>query len=182
MKNKRILWSNYNIHEELETEDWKEYINDWYPEYIEDENFQLELAIDSNNNYLDYLKGELETIKTNFILLVGSLGRWNGAKQAYKLIDINTLDKVIGVGVSDCDYIEYYTEGNKLNVIADHHDGTNLFTIRELKSNIDSDHLDELLYNRVMNNKPLSDNYLNKYTKNLGKTVNENIYKGYTTN
>jgi hypothetical protein len=182
MKNKLILWSNYNIHEELQADDWKEYINDCFPEYTDDESFQFQLASDNNWGYLDDLKRELKSIKTNTILLVGSLGLWNGTKEGYKIIDVNTLDKVIGEGVLDCEYVEYYIENNKFKVEGTHHDGTNVLTVRELKSNIDSDHLDELLFNRVMNGKSLDDNYLNNYTSNLGKTINENIFKGYTTN
>lgn len=69
------------------------------------------------------------------LVAIGSIGRWNGRQYGYKLLkspDLSAIFELYGDYIND---IEIYSDGYNLCVAAYHHDGTNYWTIREIKEN-----------------------------------------------
>lgn len=62
------------------------------------------------------------------ILVIGTVGRWNGTYSAGKVISYNELHKCW----SDCDYVEIYDEDGHMHINASHHDGNNHFEVKIL--------------------------------------------------
>ena len=62
------------------------------------------------------------------ILVIGSVGRWDGTYAAGKVISYNELWKCW----NDCDYVEIYDEDGHFYINASHHDGNNHFEVKLL--------------------------------------------------
>lgn len=150
---KHIIWSNIDINEdEWLNEDGSqmdyESIQDLLSLYIEDERANLDILLD------------------NPILIVASLGLWNGRRSGYKIINSGNIKDIL---YSDTDYAEWYVEGNDLKATAHHHDGTNYYEYREIK---DMDKVDNLT-NKLYMGEEVTREYLSRYTRPIGKRVKE---------
>ena len=84
---------------------------------------------------------------SNSLVLVAKLGLWNGTKDGLKFVESGNLADAlksmtgyyeITVRISDTDLI----------VEAVHHDGTNVIRVRELRSEMDRDRLENVLYGK----------------------------------
>lgn len=62
------------------------------------------------------------------ILVIGTVGRWDGTYAAGKVISYNELHKCW----SDCDYVEIYDEDGHMHINVSHHDGNNHFEVKIL--------------------------------------------------
>ena len=67
-----LIWSNYDI----DYEDWREYMEEEFPNLSEDERYQKMLEI--NDGYLDDERMNLNIQLSEPILLIADLGLWNG--------------------------------------------------------------------------------------------------------
>lgn len=91
-------------------------------EVLEEMNFSEE--IEWGNTKAD-LKNFFEDEE---ILVIGTVGRWNGTYSAGKIISYDELHKCW----SDCDYLEIYDEDGHMHINASHHDGNNHFEVKIL--------------------------------------------------
>jgi hypothetical protein len=100
---------------------------------------------------------------SNKILCIASLGLWYGNRTGYKILD-NNLKSILYQAQGD--YYHVYYDG--YNVVAKdcHHDGTNYYTFRLIKDNVNIDNLLNKLYSGTATN-----NDINNYTKSLRDTV-----------
>ena len=120
-----LIWSNHDI----DYEDWREYLEEEYPELSEDERYYKMLEI--NDSYLDDERMNLNIQLSEPILLIADLGLWNGRHSGYKVIESGN--------IADClrlhhDYATFYVDRlGDLRCDDVHHDGTNHYLYRMFK-------------------------------------------------
>jgi hypothetical protein len=149
---KRIIWQNYNIEVD------NDFYNENYPELTEDERYTR--AIEDNNMFLDDEGDNLNIQLDNSILVIADLGLWNGRRQGYKIIQSGNIQDIL---YSDCDYVEWYSDGYNIRAKMSHHDGTNYIEYREIRGNVNIDNLTSKIYN----NMDVSRAEINRYTRSL---------------
>lgn len=161
----RTIWQNYD----LNYEDWKADLEEDYPD--EDgynEQFRIDRMYEINDEYLDDERINLN-IRTNGIVALGDIGRWNGRVSGYKEIKSGNIADCL---YSDCDYCHWYVDRYKnFRMTGHHHDGTNYVLYREWKDGITEEQkenfLDKAYYGK------LTKNDISRYTKSLGKKIAE---------
>lgn len=165
---KKLIWSNMN----LDIDDWR----DSYKEFLEinemddrdpeDENAIYNYMIETNDEYFNDEKMNLNKNIDGRILVIGDLGLWHGRKQGYKIIDSRNLNSILGF---QYDYFEIYGDGYNIRATEHHHDGTNYYEYRMIREDRNIDNLLEAIYN----GEKISRKKLNYYTKSLYKNVAE---------
>ena len=120
-----LIWSNHDI----DYEDWREYMEEEYPDLSEDERYQKMLEI--NDGYLDDERMNLNIQLSEPILLIADLGLWNGRHNGYKVFESGN--------IADClqlhhDYATFYVDRlGDLRCDDVHHDGANHYLYRVFK-------------------------------------------------
>lgn len=133
---RHIIWSNYA----LDYDDWRDDMEDEYPDKTEDERIQLMYEI--NGDYLDDERENLNVQLSRPILLVADIGRWNGRFQGYKEITSGNIRDCL---YSDTDYTTWYVDKmGDLRCEAIHHDGTNFYLYRAYKDGVTDEQIDRL--------------------------------------
>lgn len=148
---KHIIWSNINIKEE----EWKD-----------EDGKQMDYTeiLDLLNLYIDDERDNLDIELDNPIIIIASLGLWNGRRSGYRILESKNIKDIL---YSNCDYVEWYVEDNELRATAHHHDGTNYYRYREVK---DIDKVQPLL-SKLYNNEEVSEEELSRHTNKLGKRI-----------
>ena len=160
----RTIWSNYC----LDYEEWKADLEENYPDeegYSEED--RIDLMYDINNEYIADERMNLH-IKTNGIVAIGDIGRWNGRVTGYREMG-QYLDDCL---YSDCDYVTWYIDryGN-FRMDGIHHDGNNHYLYREWKDGLSDEQKDNFL-NKVYYGS-VTKRDISRYTKSLGKRIAE---------
>ena len=125
MEKRFVIWSNYD----LDYDDWKDDLEDAYPELSESE--REELMYEINGDYLDDERNNLDIQLSQPILVVGDLGLWHGRRMGYKEIKSGNIRDCL---YSDTDYSTWYVDRlGDLRCDAIHHDGTNFYLYRVYK-------------------------------------------------
>ena len=130
---RHIIWSDAN----LDIEDWRE----GYKDYLEANELDLnpndEDAIylwmcETNGEYLEDERANLNIQLPEEILVIADLGLWNGRPMGYKEIPSGNIKDCL---YSDTDYTEWYVDKyGDLRADAIHHDGTNHYLYRVYKA------------------------------------------------
>lgn len=163
------IWSNIN----LNIDDWR----DGYAEYCEineitpggDDDIYNWME-ETNNEYLNDEKINLNKIIDGKILVIADIGRWNGRVNGYIVLD-NNLNNIFNI---QDDLTEFYADGREIRATGYHHDGVNYYLFRQLKPGINPDPL----LNDIYNGREISPQKLNYYTRSIYKDI-ANIY-GWT--
>ena len=131
-----MIYSNYDLYEQLSDEDIREIWldNDTYTEEeieeLSDEAYWEERYFYDEVNW-DETKELLERVFSDDELIVfGAVGRWNGVFEGGFVC--NGLNEVLDRCTQDCNYIEFYDENGHLFLHCTHHDGSCLFEIKRL--------------------------------------------------
>jgi len=165
MKEKHVIWSNYD----LNYEDWKDDLEDEYLEMTEDE--RTSLMYDINNDYLDDERENLNVQLSRPILVVADLGRWNGRFQGYREIPSGNIRDCL---YSDTDYSTWFVDKlGDLRCDAIHHDGTNHYVYRVFKNGASDTQIDNLknkIYNGTATRKDIT-----RITNGIGADIG-NVY------
>jgi hypothetical protein len=133
---RRIIWSNMH----LDFEDWEEDLRSDNPDMSDDDLYNL--MCETNNDYLDDERINLNVQLTQPIIVIADLGRWNGRFQGYRMIDSGNISDCL---YSDTDYTEWYVDKDgELRCDAAHHDGTNHYLYRVFKDGIDDEKIEDL--------------------------------------
>ena len=132
---KKIIWSNRH----LDFEDWRISLEEEYPNESEDDLY--EIMLETNNEYLDDERANLNIELGHKILVIGDLGMWDGRVTAYKEIDGNISNCLY----SDVDYIEWYVDRyGDLRAYGSHHDGNNHYLYRVYKDGVSEKQIENL--------------------------------------
>ena len=131
-----IIWSNHN----LNFDDWKQDLQEQYPEKSDDE--LMNIMYETNNNYLDDERMNLNISLSRGILIIADIGRWNGRFSGYKEIPSGNIRDCL---YSECDYTTWYMDHlGDLRCDAIHHDGTNHYLYRAYKDNATDSQIENL--------------------------------------
>jgi hypothetical protein len=140
---KHLIWGD--IH--LDYEDWRPDLEADYPDFSEDA--RMRIMHETNSDYLDDERMNLDIQLDREIIVIADLGRWNGRFQGYKMIERGNIKDCL---YSDCDYNEWYVDKKgDLRCTAQHHDGTNYYLYRAIKSDVTVEQVERLqnkIYNR----------------------------------
>lgn len=86
----------------------------------------------------------IDMIHSNTILVTGTLGLWHGTVMGYKLLENAALKDIFSTTIGD--YIEFYENDGNIQCSDTHHDGTNHYVYRELKTDdLDDPDIEEML-------------------------------------
>ena len=162
---RRIIWSNCD----LKIDDWREA----YAEFLEmnemdddpeNEDAIYDYMVETNADYLDDERMNLDKVVDGRILVIADLGLWYGRRSAYRLIDSQNIKDILEV----ChDYAEFYSDGHNIRGTESHHDGVNFYEFRIVRE----DRNIENLLNDIYEGKAISRKKLNYYTKSLHPEV-----------
>lgn len=154
---KNIIWSNRNIN----PDDWKaDYLDAMEINEEGVDEYELWNWInDTLSMYLDDERANLNKKTDGRILVIASLGLWDGRRQGYKILNGN----VNSIFTTGEDYTEWYSDGYNIKAIASHHDGTNYYEYRVIREDRNIENLLDAIYN----GEEITRKKLNYYTKSL---------------
>ena len=126
----RIVWSN----DDLNIEDFKEYFEEEnLTELSDTEKFNA--ICDLNDEYLDDERANLNKQLPTSILVIATLGLWNGIAHGYRELNSNNLKDCLSGTCGD--YVKWYVDSHKnLRCTDKHHDGTNHYLYRRWKEGL----------------------------------------------
>ncbi len=158
---KRVIWGDID----LELDDWRESLEELYPNYPENELYNIMCKTNAENLYDE--RSNLNIQLSRPILVIADLGLWNGRKSGYKEIESGNIADCL---YSDTDYNEWYIDKNgDLRGTAVHHDGTNRYLYRTYKDNVTEtqiENLKEKLYEGTATR-----NDITRITRRLGDDI-----------
>lgn len=139
MSEKLTIWQNYDI--DPDDPCWKEFFDEEYPDTNDEERW--ELAVDMNWDYLEDERMNLDKELYGQIVMIGSIGRWNGTFSGYTIKKAHNLADCLEF-MDSCDYAEWYVEDGELRSNQTHHDGTNHVMYRLLPSGLPAEICEKL--------------------------------------
>lgn len=158
---RHVIWGDID----LDLDDWREDLQEDYPELSEDELYQKMYEI--NSEYLDDERANLNIQLSQPILVIADLGRWNGRSSGYKVINSGNIKDCL---YPDTDMSEWYVDQyGDLRADAIHHDGTNYYLYRVFKDGV-SDTQIENLKDKIYNGKATRAD-ITRITKRLGDDI-----------
>ena len=165
---RRIIWSDMDLHRRDWQEDFEEYVKENRLDIDPtDEDALYDWMIDTNDNYLNDERMNLDIQLTQPIIVIGDLGRWNGRVMGYKMIDSGNIKDCL---YSDTDFTEWYVDRyGDLRADAIHHDGTNHYLYRVFKEGVTDSQIDRLQDKLYMGKATRAD--ITRVTKRLGDEI-----------
>ena len=155
---KRIIWSNMDFN----IEDWR----DGYAEYCEINNIEqgddddlFHWMQETNSEYLEDERANLNKQLDGDIVIFGDLGLWNGRANGYSIARAN-LNAIFDVYA---DIIEFYADGREIRATGCHHDGRDYYHFRAIRSGRD---INKLL-DAFLTGEYISSQKLNYYTRSI---------------
>lgn len=139
MREKLTIWQNYDV--DPDDECWKEWLDDCYPD--SDESERWELVLESNWMYLEEERANLNAELPGTIVMIGTIGRWNGTFSGYSMKKAHNLADCLEF-MDSCDYAEWFIEDGDLQANQTHHDGTNHVMYRLLPSGLPAEICEKL--------------------------------------
>ena len=133
---KHVIWSDID----LDLDDWRESLEELYPNYPEDELYAIMCKSNAENLYDE--RANLNIQLSRPILVIADLGLWNGRRCGYKEIESGNIQDCL---YSEMDRNEWYVDKNgDLKCTAIHHDGTNYYLYRVYKDNVSDEQIENL--------------------------------------
>lgn len=130
------IWSNID----LNFDDWKNDLETEHPELSESE--LMELMYETNNDYLDDERTNLNVQLSQSIIVIADLGLWNGRFAGYKMIESGNIRDCL---YSDADMTEWFVDKKgEFRADAIHHDGRNYYLYRVFKDGITDEQIENL--------------------------------------
>lgn len=104
-------------------------------------------------------RANLNILVDGRILAIADLGLWNGRRVGYKIHSRALVD----ILYTDCDYVEWYSDGHNIKATMIHHDGRNHIEYRIIREERNIEPFLEKVYNQ----KEVTRAMINYYTKSL---------------
>lgn len=167
LKEKNIIWSNLN----LNIEDWREdLMEEAECDGVENpsEEWLYNRMCEVNDMYLEDERSNLNIQLHSPIIVIASLGLWDGKHNGYCMIPSGNIKDCLSERNAEC--AEWYVDkyGN-LRAMIYHHDGTNHYLYRVLKEHI-SDTMLETLKRKICENR-LTQADIARYTLRIGDHI-----------
>lgn len=165
---RRIIWSDMDLHRRDWQEDFEEYVKENRLDIDPtDEDALYDWMIDTNDNYLNDERTNLDIQLSQPIIVIGDLGRWNGRVMGYKMIESGNIKDCL---YSDTDFTEWYVDKyGDLRADAAHHDGTNYYLYRVFKEGVTESQIERLQEKIYMGKATRAD--ITRVTKRLGDEI-----------
>ena len=158
---KRVIWSDID----LDLDNWRESLEELYPDYPEDELYAIMCKSNAENLYDE--RANLNIQLSQPILVIADIGRWNGRFNGYKEIPSGNIKDCL---YSEMDYNEWYIDKNgDLKCDAVHHDGTNHYLYRVYKDGV-SDYQKENLKEKIYEGRATRSD-ITRITRRLGDDI-----------
>lgn len=103
------------------------------------------------------------------IVVIADLGFWDGRATGYKVVDSGNIKDCFR---SEYDGVWYIDENGDLRADVYHHDGTNYYLYRELKSDLYVDDIEDF-YELIVEGKATRE-VIDKYSRAIGSDILEN--------
>ena len=162
--NKHVIWSNYDLDYE---KDWKEFMDEEYPELSEDE--RISLMYELNDTYLEDERVNLNIQLSKPILVIGDLGLWHGRRSGYREIESGNIRDCLFFD-RDIDWSTWYVDRlGDLRCDAVHHDGTNHYLYRAYKEGVWESQIETLKEKLYMGTATRAD--ITRVTRRLGDDI-----------
>ncbi|MBO5449503.1 MAG: hypothetical protein J5994_09260 [Ruminococcus sp.] len=165
---RHIIWSDLS----LNPDDWR----DSYKDYLEineldddpnDENELYKWMVETNEEYLDDERMNLNIQLSQPIIVIGDIGRWNGRVMGYKMIDSGNIKDCL---YADTDYTEWYVDKyGDFRADAAHHDDTNHYLYRVFKDGVSDTQIENLKDKIYMGKATRAD--ITRVTRRLGDEI-----------
>lgn len=158
---KHVIWSNTD----LNLEDWIDDLKAEHPNLTEEEYYSM--MVDTNAEYLNDERSNLNIQCGSSILAIADIGRWNGRFPGYRIIESGKISDCL-----DCpfDYAEWYVdEEGEFRSSQIHHDGTNYLYYRKFKEGVSDYDRDDLIAD-IYDGKATQEQ-IDKLTEKLGRTI-----------
>lgn len=169
----RTIFKTYEYHtldeiKELEQNE-KKFLQEEYPEEEHSDEAITERILENIDLWYDDEEANLNKELSNDIICIASIGTWRGRVQGYKICSSN-LQNILRTYSNGCQHgLHVYYDGYNVRAKECHHDGTNSYLYRELRSDRNmSNFLDKLYSGETISNREL-----NYYTKSLRKPIKE---------
>lgn len=165
---RHIIWSDVS----LDLDDWRDDYKDFLEanELDDDPNNEDELyqwMVETNADYLDDERMNLNIQLSQPIIVIGDIGRWNGRVMGYKMIESGNIKDCL---YSDTDFTEWYVDKyGDLRADAVHHDGTNHYLYRVFKNSITPEQAGRLQDKIYMGKATRAD--ITRVTRRLGDEI-----------
>lgn len=105
-----------------------------------------QMSFEAGQEDLDLLKGEMLNAYGASVVVIGTIGRWNGTMQCWKFCtDIRD-----AFGALTGDQCTVYLKDGEIRMENVHHDGTDSFMVRRIKPGVDLDDLEDRCTDCVM--------------------------------
>jgi hypothetical protein len=145
-----------------------------YKEFCEDNGYEMtedglnEYAYQDNSDWLECEKCNLSKPMNTKFLIIADLGLWDGRRSGFRVMEIKNLNQIFDVYNSDSE-TTFYCDRYDVKVRCTHHDGTNYYTIREIKEGHDK--AIENICNSLYFNEKVNKALITKYTKSIRPLV-----------
>ena len=160
---KRMIWQD--IH--LDLDDWIVDLKEEYPDLGKDALTQKMYEL--NVEYLDDERANLDIQCNTDIIVFGDIGRWNGRREGYKIIESGNIKDCL---YSECDMNEWYVDRDgDLRSTQIHHDGRNYLYYRKFKDGLSLDDREDFLDKFYDGNATQED--IDRVTDKLGGMIAE---------
>lgn len=153
---KYIIWTW-----DVDIKDWRDDLKEYYPDADEAE--LVDRMYEINDDYLDDEKANLNIPTSGRIIMIASLGLWDGRHQGYRILERNINECLSCFEDRPTWYVD---EHGDLRCDDVHHDGTNHYLFREERLDVDIDELLDKLYEGSA-----TDEDIEHYTKTLGDRI-----------
>lgn len=121
-----------------------------------------------NELHADDLRANLSYVSfSENLICIADLGLWHGRRGGYKELGNKGSDVL---SAFSGDFIKLYSNGYDLCGSDSHHDGTNYYTFREFKPDVNQDLFMSKIYNGTV-----TKNDICRYTRSILKAVEGNI-------
>lgn len=165
---RHIIWSDMS----LDPDDWR----DDYKDFLEineldgdpnDENELYKWMVETNGDYLDDERMNLDVQLSQPIIAIADLGLWYGRKSGYRVIDSGNIKDCL---YSDTDFTEWYVDKyGDLRADAAHHDGINHYLYRVFKDSATESQIENLKYKLYEGKATRAD--ITRITRRLGDEI-----------
>ena len=160
------------IYSDVVMEDLKEFYPDASDELLDE--LASDLYFDNRRLLMNTFA---DTIFPTDVICIAKLGLWDGEHSAFRIFDAPTLDELFISG-RDIEEAEWYVdEYNDLRCNAHHHDGTNHYLYRQIRSEI-GPAARRNFYDKIQAH-TLTRKDINHYTLPIGKIVLEAEMRHY---
>ena len=168
-KKELVIWEE-SVYTDLEKMAEELKADNFYQEEYgkQDDEFWLDLAKETWDNYLDDERMNLDKELDTEVVVFAKIGLWDGIRVAFKRLKSNNLNSFLK-SFMDGDRRFYY-DGYNICGSETHHDGTNYYTFRRMKPGKSAEILESKFCSGIITETNVKF-YMHRYTQSIAEPV-----------